>query len=92
MSDVLKVINILYNSKICEGNCDDSYLELPNIYDGKLKDISSKLNCEHIISSFYYIHLSFVGANTVAALDDMRTGSLSIFHVECDILIKVRKS
>ena len=87
-------MNALYKSKICEGNCDETYLKLPNIRDGKLKDTSSKLYnySGHLIPLLCtYTHalliLSVVGTNTVAALDEARTGSLSIYHVECDIFI-----
>jgi len=53
VSRVSDIINILYTSKVCEGNCDDTYLKLPNIHDGQLKDNSSKLLSAHV----YFVEL-----------------------------------
>ena len=47
VSHVSNFINILHTSKVCEGNCDDAFLKLPNIQNGELRDNSSKLSFLH---------------------------------------------
>lgn len=87
MDKVLKICAITSSSRICEGNSEESFTSLPNIHKNIMKNQSSK--SAHNATTIF-IKTSFnIGTAAVAKLDSERTGVLSIYHVNCEVMINL---
>ena len=72
-------------SEICRGNFEQKYLQLPNIHNNVMKNHSSELN---ILYNYVAVFIYCIrGTETVAIVDSTCTGTFSIFHVDCEVLV-----
>ena len=67
--------------RVCEENSDGHFTSLSNIWENVMKDHSSEYSCR-------FTDLTTTGKNIVATMDSTHTGIKSIYHSNCEIIIK----
>jgi len=84
---VHKLINLLEavcHSDVCKGNFEEKFTSLPTIRDGVLMNQSSKL----LFGKLSIILCSMlIGTEVVGTLDSSRSGTPSVYHAKCEVLV-----
>ena len=93
VSKVRNVLTITFKATVCEGNSDERFLVLPSVHKSTSRDAASMIfiaykhylvcNCRIVV-----LFVFLLGTGIMATVDSSRTGVASLYHVNCEILIR----
>ena len=83
VSKLTNLLEVVGKSKVCQGNSDSKFLDLPNIQNGVLMNAASKYKFNYtVIHNLIYMYCALycIGTQVVAAVNESRGNYPSIYH------------